>query len=254
MRGFPRHELQARAGKMLDLVGLRGFAERYPRELSGGQQQRVALARAFVFSPSVLLFDEPLSNLDAKLRAEMRIELKELQRRLDITSVYVTHDLEEALAISDRIVVMRDGVIEQVGTPAEIYDRPRNTFVADFVGSANLIRGRRRPDLERDGLVVIQTPGGALVHSTSPDRRVGAEALMAVRTVRLRLERARPETAVNAWPARIRQRVFQGDFTQYHVDWDGRQLIVRSASPDPMAEGDEVFVSAEPQYCVLLEE
>ncbi len=200
------------------------------------------------------VFDEPLSNLDAKLRAEMRVELKELQRRLDITSVYVTHDLEEALAISDRIVVMRDGVIEQVGTPAEIYDRPRNTFVADFVGSANLIRGRRRPDLERDGLVVIQTPGGALVHSTSPDRRVGAEALMAVRTVRLRLERARPETAVNAWPARIRQRVFQGDFTQYHVDWDGRQLIVRSASPDPMAEGDEVFVSAEPQYCVLLEE
>jgi ABC-type Fe3+/spermidine/putrescine transport system ATPase subunit len=214
----------------------------------------MALARAFVFSPSVLLFDEPLSNLDAKLRAEMRVELKELQRRLDITSVYVTHDLEEALAISDRIVVMRDGVIEQVGTPAEIYDRPRNTFVADFVGSANLIRGRRRPDLERDGLVVIQTPGGALVHGISPDRRVGAEALMAVRTVRLRLERARPEAAVNAWPARIRQRVFQGDFTQYHVDWDGRQLIVRSAAPDPMAEGDEVFVSAEPRYCVLLEE
>jgi len=169
---------------------------------------RVALARAFVFSPAVLLFDEPLSNLDAKLRAEMRVELKELQRRLDITLVYVTHDLEEALAISDRIVVMRDGVIEQVGTPAEIYDRPRNTFVADFVGSANLIRGRRRPDLERDGLVVIQTPGGALVHGIALDRRAGTEALMAVRTVRLRLERARPETAVNAWPARIRQRVF----------------------------------------------
>jgi iron(III) transport system ATP-binding protein len=214
----------------------------------------VALARAFVFSPSVLLFDEPLSNLDAKLRAEMRVELKELQRRLDITSVYVTHDLEEALAISDRIVVMRDGVIEQVGTPAEIYDRPRNTFVADFVGSANLIRGRRRPDLERDGLVVIQTPGGALVHGVALERRAGTEALMAVRTVRLRLERARPETAVNAWPARIRQRVFQGDFTQYHLDWDGRQLIVRSAAPEPLAEGDEVFVSAEPRHCVLLEE
>ena len=223
-------------------------------KLSGGQQQRVALARAFVFSPSVLLFDEPLSNLDAKLRAEMRVELKELQRRLDVTSVYVTHDLEEALAISDRIVVMRDGVIEQVGTPGEIYDRPRNTFVADFVGSANLIRGRRRPDLERDGLVVIETPGGALVHGIAPDRRAGAEVLVAVRTVRLRIDRARPAGAVNVWPARIRQRVFQGDFTQYHLEWEGRQLIVRSAAAEPMTEGDAVFVSAEPRHCVLLEE
>jgi ABC-type Fe3+/spermidine/putrescine transport system ATPase subunit len=168
--------------------------------------------------------------------------------------VYVTHDLEEALAISDRVVVMRDGIIEQVGTPAEIYDRPRNTFVADFVGSANLIRGRRRPDLERDGLIVIQTAGGTLVHGTPLDRRVEAEALMAIRTVRLRLDRARPLTQVNAWPGRIRQRVFQGDFTQYHVDWDGRQLIVRSAATDPLAEGDEVFVTAEPQHCVLIEE
>src|SRR5207249_5295006 len=179
------------------------LAGRSASKLSGGQQQRVALARAFVFSPSVLLFDEPLSNLDAKLRAEMRIELKELQRQLGITSVYVTHDLEEALAISDRIIVMRNGVIEQIGTPAEIYDRPRNTFVADFVGSANLIRGRRRPDLERNGLVVLEPPGGAPVHGIALGRQVGPEALVAVRTVRLRLERARPATAVNAWPARI---------------------------------------------------
>jgi len=202
----------------------------------------------------VLLFDEPLSNLDAKLRAEMRVELKELQRRLGITSVYVTHDLEEALAISDRVVVMRDGAIEQVGTPGEIYDRPRNTFVADFVGSANLIRGRRRPDLEQDGLVVIETPSGALVHGTALDRRSGAEALVAIRTVRLRLARAPLPGSVNVWPARIRQRVFHGDFTQYHLDWDGRRLIVRSAASEPMAEGEEVFVSADPRDCVLLEE
>src|SRR5947209_339833 len=247
-------EIERKVEGALDMVQMGALRERRASQLSGGQQQRVALARAFVFSPSVLLFDEPLSNLDAKLRAEMRVELKELQRRLDITSVYVTHDLEEALAISDRIIVMRDGAIEQVGTPAEIYDRPRNTFVADFIGSANLIRGRRRPDLERDGLVVIETPGGALVHGTALDRRAGAEALLAVRTVHLRLERTRPPASVNAWPARIRQRVFQGDFTQYHVDWDGRQLIVRSAAADPMAEGDEVFVSADPRHCVLLEE
>ena len=134
VRKRPDAEVTARVREALDLVQLGDLGRRSAPKLSGGQQQRVALARAFVFSPSVLLFDEPLSNLDAKLRAEMRVELKELQRRLGITSVYVTHDLEEALAISDRIVVMRDGVIEQVGTPGEIYDRPRNTFVADFVG------------------------------------------------------------------------------------------------------------------------
>ena len=250
----PAAEIRERVMAMLQTLGLEGFHDRPAPRLSGGQQQRVALGRALVADPDVLLLDEPFSNLDARLREEMRLELKELQARVGVTTLFVTHDLEEALAISDRIVVMRDGVIEQVGTPAEIYDRPRNTFVADFVGSANLIRGRRRPDLERDGLVVIQTPGGALVHGIALDRRSGAEALMAVRTVRLRLERARPETAVNAWPARIQQRVFQGDFTQYHVDWDGRQLIVRSAAPEPMAEGDEVLVSVEPRHCVLLEE
>jgi hypothetical protein len=173
VRRRPEAEVTTRVREALDLVQLGELGARSASKLSGGQQQRVALARAFVFSPSVLLFDEPLSNLDAKLRAEMRVELKELQRRLDITSVYVTHDLEEALAISDRIVVMRDGAIAQVGTPAEIYDRPRNTFVADFVGSANLIQGRRRPDLERDGLVVLQTPGGALVYGVALDRRMG---------------------------------------------------------------------------------
>src|SRR5262249_6705528 len=158
----------------------------------------------------------------AKLRAEMRIEIKELQRRLGITSVYVTHDLEEALAISDRIVVMKDGLIEQIGTPAEIYDLPRNTFVADFVGSANLIRGKHRPDLEKDGLIVLETPGGLLVHGTAHGRKVGAEALFSVRTVHVKLWRESPAGSHNVWPARVRRRVFQGDITQYQVDWDDR--------------------------------
>src|SRR5204863_2251343 len=139
----------------LDMVQMRAFAQRGASQLSGGQQQRVALARAFVFQPQVLLFDEPLSNLDAKLRADMRMELRELQHRLGITSVYVTHDLEEALAMSDRIVVMRDGLIEQTGTPSEIYNAPRTALVADFVGSSNLIRGRLRPDFAADGLIVV---------------------------------------------------------------------------------------------------
>jgi iron(III) transport system ATP-binding protein len=254
VRRRPAAEVAERVRWALGLVQMGGLAERSAAMLSGGQQQRVALARAFVFSPSVLLFDEPLSNLDARLRAEMRLEIKELQRRLGITSVYVTHDLEEALAISDRIVVMRDGGIEQVGTPAEIYDRPRNTFVADFVGSANLIHGRRRADLEADGLVVLETAGGALVHGNAYGRPVPAEPRFAVRTIHLRVTRERPGGARNVWPARVRRRVFQGDFTQYHVDWNGRALVVRSAAVDPFVEDDEVYLAVDPRHCVLLED
>ena len=253
VRREPEREIVRKVGEALELVQMGALAKRSAAKLSGGQQQRVALARAFVFSPSVLLFDEPLSNLDAKLRAEMRVELKELQRRLGITSVYVTHDLEEALAISDRIIVMRDGVIEQIGTPAEIYDLPRNAFVADFVGSANLIHGRRRPELDGDGLVVLETPGGALVHGVSHGRQAGSEAVFSARTVHLELSRERPRSGRNVWPARVRSRVFQGDFTQYHLDWDGRRLVLRCVTAEPVAEGTEVFLSVDPRHCVLLE-
>ena len=176
----------------LDLVQLGDLDARSASKLSGGQQQRVALARAFVFAPSVLLFDEPLSNLDAKLRAEMRVELKELQRRLDITSVYVTHDLEEALAISDRVIVMRDGVIEQIGTPGEIYDRPRNTFVADFVGSANLVRAAAARTWSATASSSSRRPAARSCTAPPPTAAAGAEALMAIRTVRLHIDRDRP--------------------------------------------------------------
>ncbi len=247
-------EIAQRVRWALDLVQMGELAGRSASKLSGGQQQRVALARAFVFSPSVLLFDEPLSNLDAKLRAEMRVELKELQRQLGITSVYVTHDLEEALAISDRIIVMRDGIIEQIGTPAQIYDLPRNAFVADFVGSANLIRGRRRPELDQGGLVVLETQGGALVHGVAYGRSAGSEAVFSARTVHLQLSRERPAAAHNVWPARVRNRVFQGDFTQYHLDWDGRRLVLRCITTEPVMEGTDCFLSVDPRHCVLLEE
>src|SRR5215510_9381867 len=164
----------------LALVQMQALADRRASQLSGGQQQRVALARAFVFQPSVLLFDEPLSNLDAKLRADMRIELRELQHRLGITSVYVTHDLEEALAMSDRIVVMKDGLIEQIGPPGDIYNLPRNAFVADFVGSANLIRGRNRTELAIDDLVALQTPADHIVYGMAHGRPAGAELTFSI--------------------------------------------------------------------------
>jgi ABC-type Fe3+/spermidine/putrescine transport system ATPase subunit len=253
VRKMPEAEIRERVAWALGLVQMRELATRSASKLSGGQQQRVALARAFVFGPAVLLFDEPLSNLDAKLRAEMRLEIKELQRALGITSVYVTHDLEEALAISDRIVVMRDGAIEQAGTPAEIYDLPRNPFVADFVGSANLIEGRPRPELAGPGLVALETAGGAIVHGTAYGRRPGDRMCLSVRTVHVRLSRERPAGAVNVWPATVRRRVFQGDFTQYRLDWDGRTLVVRGVTADPVDEGSTVYLTVEPRHCVLLE-
>ena len=136
--GFPKKEINERANAGLELVGLTGFGDRLPSQLSGGQQQRVAVARALVLEPQVLLFDEPLSNLDAKLRRRVREEIREIQQKLGLTVVYVTHDQEEALAVSDRIIVMNNAVIAQDGTPRELYDAPANAFVADFIGEANI--------------------------------------------------------------------------------------------------------------------
>ncbi len=135
----PRKSILEKAEKGLEMVGLKGLGERLPSELSGGQQQRVAVARAVVLEPDVLLFDEPLSNLDAKMRRHVREEIRQLQQQLGLTSVYVTHDQEEAMAVSDKIVVMKDGVIAQIGAPADLYERPISEFIADFIGNANLI-------------------------------------------------------------------------------------------------------------------
>ena len=254
VRRESRADIETKVDRALDMVQMRSFSERRASQLSGGQQQRVALARAFVFSPSVLLFDEPLSNLDAKLRADMRLELRELQHRLGITSVYVTHDLEEALAISDRIIVMRDGVIEQIGTPAEIYHRPRNAFVADFVGSANLIRGRHRPDLATGDLIALETVAGQIVYGMAYGRPVGADLTVSVRTVHLRFSRERPAATQNVWPVKVEHTVFQGDLTQVYVAWGDQRLVIRSAAAEPIDEGQEVFMNVEPRRVVLLEE
>ena len=245
-------ELAEKVHQALDMVQMRSFASRRAAQLSGGQQQRVALARAFVFQPSVLLFDEPLSNLDAKLRADMRIELRELQHRLGITSVYVTHDLEEALAMSDRIVVMRDGLIEQTGTPDEIYRLPNSAFVADFVGSANLIRGRHRSDLDGDGLVALETAAGQIVYAMTYGRPVGTEPVVSVRTVHLKISTEPPAVAQNVWRVPVRQTVFQGDFTQVHVGWGEQHLVARCAAMEPLAVGRDVYISVEPRHVVIL--
>src|ERR1043165_1364475 len=253
VRGESRAQIAVKVERALDMVQMRAFAERGASQLAGGQQQRVALARAFVFQPAVLLFDEPLSNLDAKLRADMRIELRELQHRLGITSVYVTHDLEEALAMSDHIVVMRDRLIAQVGTPHEIYNRPRNAFVADFIGSANLVRGRTRSARAQGDMAALETAAGHIVHGMAHGRPAGAELTFSIRTVHLQLAAQKRAAAQNVWPVRVERSVFQGDFTQTIVVW-GDQHVTLRGTMEPLAEGSAAFMSVEPQRVVLLED
>jgi iron(III) transport system ATP-binding protein len=240
-------EIKANAERALDLVQMRHLADRGASKLSGGQQQRVALARALAFSPTVVLFDEPLSNLDAKLRAEMRVELRELQRRLDITSVYVTHDQEEALAISDRVIVMNVGVIEQIGTPEAIYNRPTSRFVADFVGSANILKGKLTgaDTFEAEGGVTLRVLNA---QDTGGGTRAGAGEV-AVRTAYIDLV-ARPGD--NQLPGTVRQRMFHGDFVQYIVECACGRLIVRRPPTNLLDEGTAVTLSFAPEHTVVL--
>jgi ABC-type Fe3+/spermidine/putrescine transport system ATPase subunit len=249
VRKLPQAEVRQNVQRVLEMVQMQDFADRPASKLSGGQQQRVAVARAIAFSPSVLLFDEPLSNLDAKLRAEMRVELRELQRRLDITSLYVTHDQEEALAISDRVIVMNGGRIEQIGTPEDIYNRPRTRFAADFVGSANLIAGKVRGPSGTDGTLIFDAEGGMQLEV------IGSDASRDQRTVALRssyIHLGPMPDSHNAVTGRIHRRMFHGDFTQYVVDWPAGQLIVRRPPTELFDEGSEVTVSFAPEHCVLL--
>ena len=244
VRKLGKDEIKSNVERALDLVQMRHLADRGASKLSGGQQQRVALARAIAFSPTVVLFDEPLSNLDAKLRAEMRVELRELQRRLGITSVYVTHDQEEALAISDRVIVMNVGVIEQIGTPEQIYNRPRSRFVADFVGSANILKGKVT------GPGTFQTEGGVALRMTAPHAPHGRETEVAVRTAYIGLA-AQPGD--NQVAGTVRQRLFHGDFVQYVVESPLGRLIVRRPPIQLLDEGAAVTLSFSPEHCVLLE-
>jgi len=254
VRKLAKAEVAAQVDRTLGLVQMREFQHRSAAKLSGGQQQRVALARAIAFSPSVLLFDEPLSNLDAKLRAEMRVELRELQQRLGVTSLYVTHDQEEALAISDRVIVMNVGGIEQIGTPEDIYNRPRTRFVADFVGSANLIEGRLRGVADGPGRISFETAGGLVLQASAPHRPQGSETTVAVRTAYIDLSHDLPvRVGTNAATGTIRRKMFHGDFVQYIVDWPAGHLIVRRPPAESFAEGASVALSFSAEHCVLLQ-
>ena len=252
VRKIPAEAIRAAVEKSLDLVQMRRYADRPASQLSGGQQQRVALARAIAFEPSVVLFDEPLSNLDAKLRGEMRVELKDLQRTLGISSVYVTHDQEEAFAISDRVVIMNEGRIEQIGGPLDIYDRPRNSFVADFVGSAILVDGRVEEAASASGLITFRTQSGLAIKAFSPRPVRGDETQVAIRTAYIGLG-ATATSHANRIEGLVARRMFHGDFVQYLIDWPAGQLVVRRPPAELIEEGQTITIAFDAEHCVLLE-
>jgi iron(III) transport system ATP-binding protein len=225
--GFAKKEVAGRADAGLELVGLTGFGDRLPSQLSGGQQQRVAVARALVLEPQVLLFDEPLSNLDAKLRRHVREEIREIQTKLGLTVVYVTHDQEEALAVSDRIIVMNNAVIAQDGTPRELYDKPASTFVADFIGEANLFdctveaveNGKATVRL---GPLTLQMPAG--------DVRPGP-AKLAARPSRMALH---PAATPNTLPGRLDKVTYVGSHLEFVVSTEFGDVFVVSPDVDAL--------------------
>lgn len=230
MQGKSRSEAQARAGQMLELVQLSQFANRKPAQLSGGQQQRVALARALAPSPKVLLLDEPLSALDMKLRKAMQIELKQIQRETGITFIFVTHDQEEALTMSDRIAVMSAGELQQLGAPRDIYEHPRNMFVADFIGDTNLLQVS--VDKIIDGRANCHLGGGhELTCDAVQDVGIGAKVHLSVRPERLIL--SEQPTAAECLKGTVVQNIFIGTDITTIIDLDdGPRFTVRTSNSD----------------------
>lgn len=255
VRRVPRAQIRERVQEVLRMVGMEEFIDRPATDLSGGQQQRVALARSYAYVPKALLLDEPLSNLDSRLRVRMREELKDLQREFGATMIYVTHDQEEAMAISDRIVVMSKGRIEQEGAPLEIYDQPRTRFVADFIGAANILAGELKAD--DAGRLALFKSGSAIIRCqprTEPTRPAAdGSHLLAVRTVYPELRR-KPERGLdNLWPATITKRLLLGDIVDYTVSWPGGDLKVRGFPQDLFDEGQQTFLHIPAEKAVPVE-
>ena len=255
MQGVPDDEIDERVADGLEMVRLGGLGDRYPSELSGGQQQRVALARALVIEPSVLLLDEPLSDLDKKLREEMRLEILRLHRELDVTMVYVTHNQEEALTISDRMAVMSDGRVHQVGTPEEVYQSPSDEFVADFIGNANILRGRAtdiddgqyRVDLKCASEVTLDRAATA----SSLDIAPGDDVNLLFRPERftIRAENGQARETGNVVHGEVTEATYLGSRIDYFVRADGEQLHVVQQNirrDDTFDAGDRVVLEFDP--------
>jgi iron(III) transport system ATP-binding protein len=248
IRKLPTQVKRERVEHALELVGLAAYGDRYPHELSGGQQQRVALARAIVYDPDVLLLDEPLSNLDAKLREQMRDELRALQQRLRLTTIYVTHDQAEAMTLSDKIIVMNSGRIDQVGTALDIYQSPQTQFVRNFVGFVNELPARvaRKRD---DGLVEVELPFGTLVTCacTLVDAQPEDEVRVWIRPEDLRVARNFTPETENVVTAQVMKTAFQGNWTEYWLELGGAVVRAAGSQCDLFSPGERILCQFPPE-------
>jgi iron(III) transport system ATP-binding protein len=254
LRNVQKAEQARRIEEVLALVEMTAFADRYPHQLSGGQQQRVALARTLIYQPSVLLLDEPLSNLDAKLRERARTWLNDLQQRVRKTTVYVTHDQMEALALSDRIAVMNGGKIVQIGTPREIYERPADPFVADFIGTSSFLRGTvtGRPNADRE-ITIVTADGSEIQAVPVRDTVAGQEVVAAIRPEKLRLfDRPSPkvEERGTLLPARVQSRSYLGARWQYQLHVAG--IVAKVETPEHFADSD-LWLFVPTQECLVFD-
>jgi iron(III) transport system ATP-binding protein len=248
MSNLPKPEVQEKAQTGLELVGLSGYGDRLPSELSGGQQQRVAVARALVLEPEVLLFDEPLSNLDAKLRRRVREEIRELQQELGLTTVYVTHDQEEALAVSDRIIVMNEAVIAQEGAPRQLYEEPVNLFVSDFIGDANLVKSTI---LDIDGSHANVDIRGIRIQLPHRGLTPG-ESMVAIRPQSILLKQSGTEDGI---PGTILKASYLGDHLEYTVECAlGELFVIDNQIQTQQPPGTNVSITFRPYGVSLIPE
>jgi iron(III) transport system ATP-binding protein len=245
-------EIKDKVVRALDMVRMSGYETRPATQLSGGQQQRLAFARGLVRDPKILLLDEPLSNLDAKLREQMRVELKQLQTRLGITTVYVTHDQSEALALSDEIAVFNFGKIIQRGTPQEIYRQPKSQFVADFIGSANFLKGKVKDVQAADHTAVVETRHGLFRCIFGQVVSAGQDVLVSARPEDLTLSDKPPGDGLNAFTGKVSHRVFLGEVVDYLVDSGDGEVRIRSNPEAQFQIGQVVHIGVSPQKCVAL--
>lgn len=258
MEGAREDEIKKRVGRALEMVQLTGMERRRPRQLSGGQQQRVALARALVKTPDVLLLDEPLGALDLKLRKEMQLELKALQVQLGITFIYVTHDQEEALTMSDRIAVMSKGKVQQMGTPVEIYERPTNKFVADFIGESNFLEGKLKSTSGNEATVFIPLLNAEVTGMPmSKDLVNGSDVIVSIRPEKIRIVENQNGTGV--FKAKVGTSVYIGSDTHLYLNLNGSRLKVmeqnRISSLDPSTfyvKDEEVLFTFPPENTLIL--
>ena len=260
VRGVPRAEAATRVAGALDMVRLGGFGDRMPRQLSGGQQQRVAIARALVFKPGILLLDEPLSALDRQLRAEVQVELKALHTQLGTTFVYVTHDQDEALSMSDRVAIMNHGRLMQAGTPRALYDRPRTRFVAEFLGRSNCIEGWAA-GRTADGAWGVRDAGGATFTHLGPvpdNWTEGRAVVLSLRPERVAVDGAEPVSAVNRVPGRVVAAAYHGASTDVVVEAVGLGRLTATCSAwrsaVDLSPGCSVWVSWAPEATIALED